>query len=301
MPIITIANQKGGCGKTTTAISLAAALAANDRKVLLIDLDPQAHASLGLNVESQESIYNCISKLTPRKLHIQDIIQRVDDGFDLVPSNILLGTLEQELTDEIGRELKLTESLQPIKDNYDYILIDCPPHLGFLSINSIRASDLVIVPVEPSRFAMHGLERLIDIVNLIRERLSHPVNYRVLITMFDSRLRHSFVMLEEIRRKHSQNLFNSIIHSNVKFKEAAQNGKSVIVTINIAAEPRITILSPKNCYAIIMIQELFLSLCPVGCKEHFKIMWRALFRRHLSSSHRERNRFMSRVPLMNGP
>ena len=147
MKIITIANQKGGCGKTTTAINLAASLGFNGKKTLLIDLDPQAHATLGLNIEDSNSLYNVISRLTPKKLRIKDIIKRVDKNFDIVPSNVLVGTLEQELADEIGRELKLTEIIDTIKALYDYILIDCPPSLGFLTVNSIRASDAVIIPV----------------------------------------------------------------------------------------------------------------------------------------------------------
>ncbi len=227
MLVISIANQKGGCGKTTTAINLASSLSTNDRRVLLIDLDPQAHASLGLNIESQDSIYNVISKLSPRRMKIKDIIRPVREKFDLVPSNILVGTLEQELTDEIGREIKLTEIIETIKDNYDYIIIDCPPSLGFLSVNAIRASQQVIVPVEPSRFSMQGVDRLMDIVHLIRDRLGHQVDCRVLITMFDSRLRHCFVMKDRINEKFRDMSFQSIIHINVKLKESVFNGKTV--------------------------------------------------------------------------
>ncbi len=228
MKIISIANQKGGCGKTTTAINLASTLGVNGQKTLLIDLDPQAHATLGLNVDDQNSLYNCISKLTPHKLKIKDIIKRVDKNFDIVPSNVLVGTLEQELADEIGRELKLTEIISEIKGNYDYILIDCPPSLGFLTINSIRASDEVMIPVETSRFSMQGVDHLMDIVNLIRERLNHPVKPKVLITMFDSRLRHSFTMLGKMKEKFDGMLFNTIVHVNVKLKEAAVMGEAVI-------------------------------------------------------------------------
>ena len=228
MKIISIANQKGGCGKTTTSINLAATLGVSGQKILLIDLDPQAHATLGLNVNDQNSLYNCISKLTPHKLKIKDIIKAVDKNFDIVPSNVLVGTLEQELADEIGRELKLVEIINEIKECYDYILIDCPPSLGFLTVNAIRASDEIIIPVETSRFSMQGVDHLMDIANLIRERLNHPVKAKVLITMFDSRLRHSFTMLGKMKEKFSGMLFDTIVHTNVKLKEAAVMGEAVI-------------------------------------------------------------------------
>ncbi|MBP6342432.1 MAG: AAA family ATPase [Candidatus Omnitrophica bacterium] len=228
MKIISIANQKGGCGKTTSSINLAATLGLNGKRTLLIDLDPQAHATLGLNIDDQNSLYNVISKLTPRKLKIENIIKKVDANFDIVPSNILVGTLEQELADEIGRELKLIEVINTIKDQYDYVLIDCPPSLGFLTVNAIRASDEVMIPVETSRFSMQGVDHLMDIINLIRDRLNHPVTCRVLITMFDSRLRHSFAMLAKMKEKFEGILISTIIHINVKLKESAVMGESVI-------------------------------------------------------------------------
>jgi len=227
MKIISIANQKGGCGKTTTTINLAAALSQNGQRVLLLDLDPQAHATLGLNCESRDSIYNVISRLTPRKLSIDNIITKAET-FDLVPANVLVGTLEQELADEIGRELKLTEVLATIRDRYDYILIDCPPSLGFLTINAIRASDEIHIPVETSRFSMQGVDHLMDIVHLIRDRLNHPVTCRILVTMFDSRLRHSFSMLSKIRERFPDAMFDTMIHTNVKLKESAVMGMTVL-------------------------------------------------------------------------
>ncbi len=228
MRIIAITNQKGGCGKTTTAINLAASLSANSRKILLIDLDPQAHATLGLNIKSDLSIYNVLSKITNKKARLADIIQNLGVNFDIAPSSIVLSTLEQELAGEIGRESRLWEILNSFKGSYDYILIDCPPNLGILTINSIRAADEVIVPVEASRFSLEGLDQLTGIINLVKERLSHNVSFRVLVTNFDSRLRHSFKMLERIKSNFKEELFGIIIHVNVKLKEAQNQGVHIL-------------------------------------------------------------------------
>ncbi len=228
MRIIAIANQKGGCGKTTTAINLAASLSENNRKVLLIDLDPQAHATLGLNIKSDFNIYNVLSKLTNKKARIDDIIRNVSGNFDIAPSGIVLSTLEQELAGEISRESRLWETLKHFKHNYDYILIDCPPNLGILTINAICAANEVIVPVEASRFSLEGLNQLLDIISLIRDRLSHNVDYRVLVSNFDSRLRHSFKILDYIRSTFKYKLFSTIIHVNVKLKEAQSEGTHVL-------------------------------------------------------------------------
>jgi len=228
MRIIAITNQKGGCGKTTTAINLAASLSTNNRKVLLIDLDPQAHATLGLNIKASSSIYNVLSKITHQKTKLEGIIQNVSPDFDIAPSSIILSTLEQELAGEIGRESRLIEVLKSFRNNYDYILIDCPPNLGILTINAIRASSEVIIPVEASRFSLEGLDQLISIVNLVRDRLNHEVKFRVLVTNFDSRLAHSFKMLKRIKADFEDKLFNNIIHVNVKLKEAQNQGTHVL-------------------------------------------------------------------------
>ncbi len=227
MRIISITNQKGGCGKTTTAINLAASLATNKRRVLLIDLDPQSHATLGLNIKTDLSIYNVLSKLTNKKARLEDIIQNLGVNFDIAPSSIVLSTLEQELAGEIGRESRLWEALDNFKADYDYILIDCPPNLGILTINAIRAAQEIITPVEASRFSLVGLDQLISIINLVRDRLSHDVNYQVLVTNFDSRLRHSFKMLERIKSNFKDQLFSTIIHVNVKLKEAQNEGTHI--------------------------------------------------------------------------
>jgi len=238
MRIVSITNQKGGCGKTTTAVNLAASLACNNRKVLLIDLDPQAHATLGLNVKADLNIYNTLSKITGNKAKLTDIIQQVGENFALAPSGIILSTLEQELAGEIGRESRLWEILSNFsrdsgipqnagKGDYDYILIDCPPNLGILTINAIRATEEVIIPVEASRFSLEGLDQLLGIIDLVKDRLNHDVSYRVLVANFDSRLRHSFEMLERIKSNYKDNLFSTIVHVNVKLKEAQAQGTHI--------------------------------------------------------------------------
>ncbi|MBU4346328.1 MAG: AAA family ATPase [Candidatus Omnitrophica bacterium] len=228
MRIISITNQKGGCGKTTTAINLAACLSENNRRVLLLDLDPQAHATLGLNIKARLSIYNVLSKLTPQKAGLKDIIQKVGENFDIAPAGIILSTLEQELAGEIGRESRLWDVFSGFQSNYDYILIDCPPNLGLLTINAIRAASEVIIPVEASRFALEGLNQLIGILNLIRDKLEHPVDYHVLVINFDSRLRHSFKMLEKIKSTFKEQMFRTIIHVNVKLKESQNEGQHIL-------------------------------------------------------------------------
>ena len=228
MRIISITNQKGGCGKTTTAINLAACLSTNSRKVLLIDLDPQAHATLGLNIKSELSIYNVLSKLTHKTASLEDIIQRVGPNFDIAPSSIVLSTLEQELAGEISRESRLWEIFNNFKGDYDYILIDCPPNLGILTINAIRAAHEIFIPVEASRFSLEGLSQLIEIINLIRDRLNHEVKYQVLVTNFDSRLGHSFKLLDRIRTSYKDRLFSTIVHVNVKLKEAQSESVHIL-------------------------------------------------------------------------
>ena len=227
MEIIGIVNQKGGCGKTTTATNLAAALALNGKKTLLVDLDPQAHASLGLGVDKEIGIYDCLSKISKNKCSLKNIIVNVQPQLDLASSNIMLSTLDQELADEIGRESRVADILSEVAGEYDFCLIDCPPNLGLLTVNAIRAANKLIIPVEASRFAVDGVRRLIDIVELVRERLNHSVDYRILVNNFDSRLRHSFKILNKIKESFGDKVFNTIVHINVKIKESQSEAQTI--------------------------------------------------------------------------
>jgi len=229
MEIIAVCSQKGGSGKTTTAISLSAALALNGKKVLLIDFDPQAHATIGLNVENKVSIYDVLSKISKNKSLLRNITAKVEDNFFLAPSSLMLSTIEQEFSDEIGRESRLRDALSSEieQSKFDYVIIDCPPNLGLLTINALRAADSAIIPVEASRFSFEGVAQVVDIINLVSERLNHPLTFRVLVTIFDSRLRHSFEILKKIKDTFMEKVYSTFIHINVKIKESQAAGVSV--------------------------------------------------------------------------
>lgn len=229
MEIIAVCSQKGGSAKTTTAINLSAAFAINDKKVLLIDFDPQSHATMGLNIESTRSIYDVLSKVSKNKSRLNQIVTEINKNFHIAPSSIILSTIEQELSDEIGRESMLRDVLYNDfdKDKYDFIIIDCPPNLGLLTINALRAANSAIIPVEASRFSFEGVAQVIDIINLVCERLNHQLNYRVLVSNFDSRLYHSFQILRKVKETFKDKVYSTIIHINVKLKESQAAGKAI--------------------------------------------------------------------------
>ncbi|MFA4982165.1 MAG: AAA family ATPase [Candidatus Omnitrophota bacterium] len=231
MKKISIANQKGGCGKTTTAINLSSALAASGKKILLIDLDPQAHASFGLGVNTKSAdryIYNVLTDLTEKQHPIDECISNVCQNLDIVPSNILLSTLEQELKDKEDAVSRLHQILTASGLNYDYVVMDCPPSLGFLTFNALRASDLVIVPIDMSAFSLMGVGKLLGMLELINIKINHAPTVNALATIFDRRTKYSQTMLDEIKSFFKHQMLETVIRMNVALKKAVAQGISVI-------------------------------------------------------------------------
>lgn len=228
--IISLANQKGGVGKTTTAINLAASLAAFDKKVLVVDSDPQANASSGLGVDVRKvntTIYDClIDGADPNSA----IVSCEIDNLDLIPSNIDLVGAEIEILNMDKRESVLKQVLAKVKNDYDYMLIDCSPSLGLLTVNALTASDSVIVPVQCEYFALEGLGKLLNTIKIIQGNLNKELEIEgFLLTMYDSRLRLSNQVVDEVRKHFQQMVFETIIQRNIKLSEAPSFGQPALL------------------------------------------------------------------------
>ena len=228
--IIALANQKGGVGKTTTTINLAASLATLEKSVLVIDADPQANASSGLGVDIKEvdcSIYECIID----HADVRDAIYTTDiNGLDIIPSHINLVGAEIEMLNLPNRENVIKNMLATIREEYDFILIDCSPSLGLITVNALTAADSVVIPVQCEYFALEGISKLLNTIKIIKSRLNPQLEIEgFLLTMYDSRLRLANQIYDEVKRHFQELVFKTVIQRNVKLSESPSHGLPVIL------------------------------------------------------------------------
>lgn len=228
--VLAITNQKGGVGKTTTAVNLCTSIALHKRKTLLIDIDPQGNASTGIGLDKIK-VKRCIYDVLINQAPIKEIILPTQvKNLDILPSTIQLAGAEIELVNYISRENKLKQAIKPIKNDYNYIIIDCPPSLGLLTLNSLTAADAIIVPIQCEYYALEGIGQLLNTISLVRENLNSSLEIEgVLLTMYDNRTNLSRDVVKEVQKYFKGKIFKAVVPRNVRVSEAPSYGKPVVL------------------------------------------------------------------------
>ncbi len=231
MRTLAIINQKGGCGKTTVAINLSAVLATMGKRTLLVDMDPQGHCAVGLAVpedQIEKNVYDIlISEFNETKTELKQVVWQIAENFDLAPAGIELAALEPQLTDRAGREDCLRRELVKHAHEYDVVVIDCPPGVGLLSFNALRAADEVIIPVETGYFALHGLARELETLKVLEQQCRQDIQFHVLASMYDVRTKLAREVLQELKNQYDVCMFRTVVNFNTKLKEAASFGQAI--------------------------------------------------------------------------
>jgi len=228
--IIAIVNQKGGVGKSTTSINLGACLTKEGKKVLLIDSDPQGNTTSGIGIE-KKSLQSCIYDLLVNDIKVEEIIQKTEiEGLDVIPATIQLAGAEVELVSAISRETKLKRALDGIREAYEYILIDCPPSLGLLTLNALTAADSVIIPIQCEYYALEGLSQLFNTIQLVRKHLNPALEIEgVVLTMYDPRTNLGQQVAEEVKNFLPNKVYETVIPRNIRLSEAPSFGQPIII------------------------------------------------------------------------